>query len=258
VPPDKHRVNKRALLPIIVPTLLALLGGLGSIFVAGATVGMFLLSFTVAAILTPSAAHLAGQFSGSIAITWRARLVALAGVCDGLAGSWLWLVADGSISFRQWLACSLVLIGFVAMLGAVASVEWRRVRGTKTAESHVSTASKNVTLGQSSAILCGIVMLIGLAELTWPVWLSPQFERMDKSTIFRLIDLHPVFAINGVLPQMDAWPHQRLAYRLTSLGQDVPFALPQTIWPSVLGHLAVGSTCVGLTMIVRRARRGSR
>ena len=53
----------------------------------------------------------------------------------------------------------------------------------------------------------------------------------------RVVAIHPLFAINGVLVNLGAWSHLPIAYReLTTLGQDVPYTLPASVWPMVLVH----------------------
>ena len=54
--------------------------------------------------------------------------------------------------------------------------------------------------------------------------------------------LNPLLAINGVLRErFDMWDRYRIAYQqLTTLNQDVIYALPKTIWPSVGLNIFVG------------------
>jgi len=81
-----------------------------------------------------------------------------------------------------------------------------------------------------------IAVIIGVAWLTWPVWTSPFIN----ITLARwLTPAHPLMAINSVVMNYGAWLQQPLMYRYSSLGQDVPYLPPQSIWPCVLVHGAI-------------------
>jgi hypothetical protein len=87
-----------------------------------------------------------------------------------------------------------------------------------------------------------IATILALAWLTWPVWLSPRLTGPSAATTVKYLTwMHPLFAVNGVLTNLGAWSHLPIAYRyLTTLGQDVPYALPTSIWPAALVHLVLG------------------
>ncbi len=79
-----------------------------------------------------------------------------------------------------------------------------------------------------------ITTMLALAWLVIPVWLTPHVT--SQRAINALIIAHPIFAANGINPSLGVWTQQPLMYRLTNLGQDVPYRLPQSIWPCVLVH----------------------
>lgn len=85
------------------------------------------------------------------------------------------------------------------------------------------------------AIASTITTLLALAWLTWPIWLA---SHISDQWIARLVAPHPIFAINGILPDAGVWTQQPIMYRLTTLGQDVPYAFP-SIWPTLLLHCAI-------------------
>ena len=51
-----------------------------------------------------------------------------------------------------------------------------------------------------------------------------------------LAPAHPLLAMNRILLDLGIWTQQPWMYRHTTLGQDVAYALPGTIWPCVLLH----------------------
>ncbi|CAN5572386.1 hypothetical protein BH09PLA1_BH09PLA1_02830 [soil metagenome] len=78
-----------------------------------------------------------------------------------------------------------------------------------------------------------IATVIALGWLSLPIWLRTAFAAS-------LVGVHPMFAINGVNKSLGIWTQQPIMYRLTTLGQDVPYALPASIWPCVILHGAIG------------------
>jgi hypothetical protein len=75
----------------------------------------------------------------------------------------------------------------------------------------------------------GVVSAVALAWLAWPIWTAAW---MNDVWAQRLISIHPLFAANAVT-HLNPWPQQVLMYRMTRLGQDVPYALPSTAWPAL-------------------------
>jgi hypothetical protein len=112
-------------------------------------------------------------------------------------------------------------------------------------------------LARVHAALAGaIVTVIAFAWLSWPIWLSHHFA----GSVSLLVAPHPIFAINATLSSPDTpdWTHLPLMYRLTSLGQDVPFAMPTSVWPCALAHLAIAAVALTAAQWVelKRSRRG--
>ena len=69
---------------------------------------------------------------------------------------------------------------------------------------------------------------------------------------------HPLFALNRVMIDQGAWTSGDIAYRLlTPLGQDVAYALPDTVWPCVIGHLGVTAVCLVIRMFHGNGRPAS-
>jgi hypothetical protein len=144
----------------------------------------------------------------------KPRLFILVSIPAGIGIGWL----VSGIALMQTVRCFAVLFGCAALVGGV-STALTRFRITPLAAS-------------------AMTVLIALLWLTWPVWLSPYF---GDAIVDRLVPIHPLFAINGVLVNFGTWSHMPIAYReLTTLGQDVPYSLPMSIWPSVFVHLLPG------------------
>ena len=92
--------------------------------------------------------------------------------------------------------------------------------------------------GATSTLANAVGVAATLSWLTWPLWLTgaPQGA----------VNVHPLLALNGVLPGIGNWTELPIAYRLTTLGQDVPYTLPTSAWPSVAIHLLVGAAAAAI------------
>ena len=142
----------------------------------------------------------------------RALIIA-ASVVDGVGVVWLLAALASQTTLLQWLACYVVM----------ASYAW-------------------ALCGLCRALRSGaIVTCLALAWLTWPVWMSPW---VTERAVAWLARAHPLLAVNHVLADLGIWTQQRLMYQFTSLGQDVPYTLPRSIWPCVLLHGIIGLTAL--------------
>lgn len=105
-----------------------------------------------------------------------------------------------------------------------------------------------------SAMARTFAMLLLLAWLTLPVWLSPYWS--SGPLLDRLLDAHPLLAINSIYDELGDWTHSPLAYnRLTNLNQDVPFALPASIGWCVGIHAVLSIALIAVEMMIHRIRR---
>jgi hypothetical protein len=191
---------------------LAIVSALICYFAAGAPLGLFFAGVASAAILLPYLCLINERLSQRV-------LIAGAFVAGNAI---VWLLAIGSITILQWLACSLVLAGFALALLGMLSILIKLIR--------------------SPIAAAAIVVTLALAWLTWPIWLSPHLHGADSENFVSwLVWLHPLFAINGALPNLGTWTHQPIMYHLTNLGQDVPYTLPQSVWPCVALHGLIGT-----------------
>jgi hypothetical protein len=96
-----------------------------------------------------------------------------------------------------------------------------------------------------------LTVALALLWLTWPIWLARILpDHPDLAA--HLVAPHPLFAINGVLKSFGIWTEQPLAYQyLMTLGQDLPYALPQNIGPVAGLHMLLGA----LVFVGRAGRR---
>jgi hypothetical protein len=102
------------------------------------------------------------------------------------------------------------------------------------------------------AVECAIVLLTftlalvavrsaSLAILIGMIWLSfPVLVRSDAGAW--LVTYHPMFAMNGACNTLGIWVEQQILYGLTTLGQDVFYELPSSIWPCVIAHGVIALT----------------
>ncbi|MGH7214280.1 MAG: hypothetical protein ACREIT_05910 [Tepidisphaeraceae bacterium] len=192
----------------------------------GGTLGLFLGPLLFAAILAPP---LVVAEEGL-----RSKLFAAAGACDGVGVVWLASVLAGVISFGQWAQCVLIVAGVVTLAGGL-GLALRRV-------------------GVHGVIASALAVVVGLAWVTWPVWLSPWLAGRE-AWVEWLAWAHPVMAINAAVAHLGVWSEQTVAYRLTNLGQDVAYQLPSTMWPSAVSHLVVGAALFWWGGVAKRASR---
>lgn len=216
----------RLLSATLAPLLLATLSAIACYQAAGATLGLYLGLLVAAVLLTPPA----------IAIEQNAtdRLAALSATVLPLCITWFIASRRNEMWLSEWAASSLVLISFAAALAGL-------------------SAALSVT-GVGRPLAAAIVILLGLAWLTWPIWLSPTWDgEASTAWVNRFVALHPALAIN--YPHLGQWVEQSIAYHLTDLNQNVPYAPPHTVLACVLFHLVIGANLLALgTWIERRQR----
>jgi hypothetical protein len=203
-----------AIVPVITCVAFGIVATLISYFASGARLGLLFAPLLLATLFTPPLL-LAGHSSWGI-LQWLAIVLAIAGV---------WLFTSGLL-VSEWAACTFVLAAYLSALAAVALLLVRFIIPP--------------ILASASTVL------LGLAWLTWPVWLSRALTgRGGEKIVAWLTAAHPLLAINGVVQhRFDAWDRYRLAYQqLTTLNQDVFYHLPRSVIPAVLLHAAIGIAC---------------
>jgi hypothetical protein len=195
---------------------------------AGASLGLFIGALFVLTVLVPPVTVAAERWPGWLTAAVTSVLPLVIG----------WGVASrrSETTAGEWAASSAVLLAYaVALAGvsvALAVTPLRRV-------------------GAAAA-----VALTGLTWLTWPIWLSQAWEgEGSAATIARLAAVHPGLAVS--LPHLGQWVEQSVAYQLTGLNQDVPFAPPATVTACVVSHGLIGVGLVLLRTWVTRRQTAS-
>lgn len=192
----------------------------GACFVVGPGLGLFFGGICLAAMLAPFVAVLHADFA--------CRGMSVGAVCDGIALVWLVAVAGGDVSIVQWLTCYALLL---ACAFAFAGVAWL----ARSLRLHAIVSS-------------AIATIAALAWLAAPIWMSPH---LSSAAMQRVIGLHPLIAINGVLAHLGIWTEQPLMYRLSNLGQDVAYRFPSA-WLVAAIHAVIALLLTGASMALRR------
>ena len=125
-----------------------------------------------------------------------------------IAGAWLLAVMKTADTIGQLLQTIVVLLCFALAIAGIA-LALRR-------------------LGLPSIFAAAVAIVLGLAWLSWPVWLSAPLVRNDREGVVHLlVALHPPLVINGILTAEPAWTEHSVAYHLSDLNQDVAIDLPR-------------------------------
>lgn len=205
------------------PLALGLVGAALCYLAAGRSLGFFLGALAVACcIVPPLVAGASDRF---------AAVIVAGAVIDAIGIAWLVAVLRGDLTILQWLGCYIVL---AAVVFGLAGAAW---------------ALRHVVGPLASA---AIVVAVAGAWLTWPIWTSPWITTEAAAW---LAPAHPPLAINRVLLELGVWTQQPWMYRHTTLGQDVAFALPRTIWPCVLLHAIMATGLLARPARLRDALR---
>jgi len=144
---------------------------------------------------------------------------------------WLWL----AISWPQWWACTLVLTAFSFAVAATTMLLAR--------------------IGTHAVVSAAIVLVIALAWLSWPVWLSPYLAG-HQTLVNALVAGHPLLAVNGTLIDEEIWTERPQMYGWTALNQDVSFSMPASVFWCVILHAGIGVASVSPITIALLRRRG--
>jgi hypothetical protein len=131
----------------------------------------------------------------------------------------------------EWGASSAVLLAYaIALAGIVMALPLLRL---------------------SAIVSAALTVVLGLAWLTWPIWLSRTWSgEASAAWVNRLVIVHPALSVS--LPHLGHWDEQSLAYHLTDLNQSVPYAPPHTVWICVLVHALIGVALFELSVFLAR------
>jgi hypothetical protein len=168
---------------------------------AGETLGFYLGPVMAITLILPMMVGPQPRLMGAV--------IAAGAIVDAVGIAWLLAVFGPNLTFLQWLACYVILIAYALALMAL-----------------------------TRATAAWLAVFVGLAWLTWPVWMSPF---LNITLAAWLTPAHPLLTINSVVLNHGVWLQQPLMYRYSTLGDDVPYALPQSIWPCVIVHIAIAA-----------------
>jgi hypothetical protein len=200
---------------------------------AGWSLGTFIGGLLIATLLIPPVVLAQEQL--------RDRLLALTMTVTPIVVLWLIATCQTETLFREWVGCTAVLITYGLTLAGL------------------STAFRAIRL--SATVSAALTVVVGLAWLTWPIWLSRTWDgEASAPAIARWAALHPGLVIQ--IPNLGAWPEQSIAYHLTDLNQNVSYEAPPTVWKCVLAHALAGALLLGFATwfparTPRRARSAS-
>jgi len=174
----------------------------------GRNLGLFFSGLILASILTPLLVAAEKELNRQFAI--------VIGVFAAIAIVWLSCVFDDTITFREWLGAALVLLIFSCAIAALAAF-CSRIR-----------------------IPPAVAVILAIAWLFWPIWLAPALR--GRASAERIVGVlvagNPTFAIQGALLRSFnvPWAQYRIAYRLTNIGDDIPYQMPRSILTCWMYH----------------------
>jgi hypothetical protein len=205
---------------------ISLLLSLWFAFLIGRNLGLFFGGLVLAAILAPLLVVAERDLSRRLSIA--------GGIVAAIAIVWLGSVFNGTIGIGEWFSGTLVLLIFTLAITALAALLERI---------HIPPA---------------VVVILSLAWLSWPVWLAPSLRGRESSerTVAVLVAANPTFAIQGALSQSFPvpWAQHRIAYRLTNIGDDIPYQMPTSIVRCLIVHGVIAAIAMLGAHWPRRAR----
>ena len=202
-------MNPRLPTIVVPPLALALFAAAICYLAAGHSLGFYFGGLAMIAIAVPPIA--AGD-----EYPWPSLLSAGAAI-DGVGIAWLIAALTTDVTFGQWFSAYVVLLAFGLAQWAL-TISLRRAIGP--------------TLAPAS------VVIIAMAWLTWPIWLSAV---MTAGMVGWLTPAHPLLALNRTFIDFGIWMEQPVMYQITALGQDVLSNLPSSVWPCVLFHVLIAA-----------------
>jgi hypothetical protein len=191
-----------------------------AVLATGLTLGLFFAGLLLAALLVPYLALSGPTLNRQI----------LLAVCVVNAIALIWLLAillDNTGGLAQWLwAYGILLAAAATQLG-------------------LARCLRRVHLPQLTS--AALTVLLGLLWLSSPIWLFHHLETPAQLPwMQRLIDVHPLFALNAAIP-WSVWTEAPQAYQILNLNQDVFYAMPASPLPAIAVHSLLAGTLILLT-----------
>lgn len=222
----------------LAPLILAVIVTIACHASAGVSLGLFFGPLLLLTFLIPPLAcySITPVDSGSFGpmnrrSRWLCSVTLCASATVGVGIVWL---ATAPLEWLEWLRCVAVLGAYLLALGGLVNL----LAG----------------LGMAATYGAALITALGMAWLTWPIWMSHLLNGPHAESIAAWLTVaHPVMATNAALAsRFGSWDRYTIAYQqLTTLNQDVIFTLPRHVIWAVLLHWMIGA---GGFVISRRAR----
>ncbi|HEY7118968.1 MAG TPA: hypothetical protein VH475_20425 [Tepidisphaeraceae bacterium] len=205
-------VIRRLLSVAAFPLGLSAVAAIACYLAAGPTLGLMLGSLFMVTLLAPSLT-LADEAMSD-------RLLVLVAIVLPVWVTWFVATLRSETHLSEWAACCLSIGAYAAALAGLASaLRWCRL---------------------SAIVSAALTVIVGLAWLTWPIWLSRTFDgEASSGWVDKAAAVHPALSIN--IPNFSPWTEQTIAYHLTDLNQNVPYSPPKTVWAAVFLHGAIAA-----------------
>lgn len=193
-------------------------------------------------------AMVASCMSGGLG--WALRLDS-AGLVLLALGTVLLLGAHGSTQ-RRWTAWGLPILGVMIAMSALLGREGVAIG---------LIVGMSVMLLSFGWMVASIARVIGgpLAVGVCGLWLSVPLWGLSHVTSDRLrqglINVHAGMVGSSLMTPDAPWSHRPRAYRIMSLGQDVPYRLPTSISGPFALHAGVAGLCIGAARLTQRNAR---
>jgi hypothetical protein len=214
---------RHSLSAALVPLTLSVLAAVGITWACGGTLGVYIGALLAVTLLIPPTVSANQQVLGRRWVVWL--------VVAPLAAAWLSTARRTDTTMSEWGASSAVVLAYaIGLAGIVSALPLLRL---------------------SAIVSAALTVVLGLAWLTWPIWLSPTWNgEASAGWVNRLVVVHPALSVS--LPHLGHWDEQSLAYHLTDLNQSVPYAPPHSVWVCVLVHVLVGAALFELSALLGR------
>lgn len=206
-----------------MPLMLSALAAIGIALACGGTLGVYIGALLAVTMLIPPTL--------SATRSPRYRLLVILLVVAPLVAAWLTTARRTNTTIEEWAVSSAVVLAYaVALAGIVSALRLLRL---------------------SDIVSAALTVVLGLAWLTWPIWLSRTWNgEASAGWVNRLLVVHPALSVS--LPHLGHWDEQSVAYHLTDLNQSVPYAPPHSVWMCVLLHALVGAALFALSVLFAR------
>jgi hypothetical protein len=178
--------------------LLSLIFSIWFSIAIGRNLGLFFGGLLLASILAPLLVVVEKEL--------KSRILIVTGIVGAMTIVWLSCVFNDAITLGEWSGAVMVLLVFALAAAALAAL-FARVR-----------------------IPPAAVVVVAIAWLSWPIWLAPALRggQSSERIVGVVVAVNPTFAMQGALAKSFnvPWAQYRIAYRLTNIGDDIPYQMP--------------------------------